>query len=649
MCGFAGFWGPAGTGLEVVVAGMAGRLAHRGPDDAGAWVDPEVGIALGHRRLSIVDLSPAGHQPMASADGRYVLAFNGEIYNHLLLRKEMEAAGVAPIWRGYSDTETLLAACACWGLAEALTRATGMFALALWDRERRELCLARDRFGEKPLYYGVHGGVLLFGSELKALRGHPAFAGVIDRDALSLLLRYNYIPAPYSIYEGIRKLLPGTIQRFVSPREDERSTSFWDLRGAIVNGREQALSNPAEAVEQLEGLLMDAVGQQMVADVPLGAFLSGGVDSSLIVALMQAQSSRPVKTFTIGFNEQAYNEAEHAKAVARHLGTEHTELYVTQEQAMAVIPSLPALYDEPFADVSQIPTWLVSCMAREHVTVALSGDAGDELFCGYNRYLLAQRLWQSCERVPAPLRGLAGGVLQRGAPLLASLVRGAAPLLPARFARGDVATKFYTVGQALRSESMLALNHGLSSFLEQPASMLCSGRESPVRMTDGGLNSLKLDPLEQMMALDMLAYLPDDILVKVDRAAMGTSLETRVPLLDHRVLEFAWRLPLQLKLRGGESKWILRQILYRHVPRELVERPKMGFGVPVGAWLKGGLRDWAEALLEPERLRREGFLRPEPVRRCWDEHQSGRRDWQHALWGLLMFQQWLEYQSVDHP
>lgn len=643
MCGFAGFWGPSGAGLEAIAARMAGRLVHRGPDDAGTWVDPQAGIALGHSRLSIVDLSPAGHQPMSSAGGRYVLAFNGEIYNHLLLRKELEAAGAAPAWRGHSDTETLLAACVFWGLSGALSRATGMFALALWDRELRELSLARDRLGEKPLYYGLQGGCLLFGSELKALREHPSFVAGVNRDALALFLRYNYIPAPYTIHEGIFKLQPGAILSFAAPQVEGRSESFWDLATAIAKARTLDALTPADAVGQLEGLLMDAVGQQMVADVPLGAFLSGGVDSSLIVALMQAQSSRPVKTFTIGFNEQAYNEAEHARAVARHLGTEHTELYVTSEQAMAIIPALPALYDEPFADVSQIPTRLVSRLAREHVTVALSGDAGDELFCGYNRYLLARRLWQSCERVPAPLRRLAGSALRQGSPLLASLLRGAAPLLPDRLVRGDVATKLHTLGQALRADSMVELNHDLSSFLDQPASMLCAGRERPVRMTDGCLDVLGLEPLEQMMALDALAYLPDDILVKVDRAAMGVSLETRVPLLDHRVVEFAWRLPLQLKLRDGETKWILRQVLYRHVPRELIERPKMGFGVPMGEWLKGGLRDWAEALLDPARLRREGFLRPEPVRRCWDEHVSGRRDWQYVLWGVLMFQQWLEH------
>lgn len=645
MCGFAGFWGLPGPEGEALVTRMAGCLMHRGPDDAGAWADPQAGIALGHRRLSIVDLSPAGHQPMSSDDGRYVLVFNGEIYNHLHIRKELESVGGAPVWRGHSDTETLLAACSFWGLRGALSRATGMFALALWDRELRELSLARDRLGEKPLYYGVQDGCLLFGSELKALRAHPSFVAGVNRDALALFLRYNYIPAPHSIHEGIRKLQPGTILRFVAPASEARSESFWDLAVAIAQrGKQDALAS-SDAVDQLESLLMDAVGQQMAADVPLGAFLSGGVDSSLIVALMQAQSSRPVKTFTIGFNEQEYNEAEHARAVARCLGSEHTELYVTSEQAMALIPSLPALYDEPFADVSQIPTWLVSRLAREHVTVALSGDAGDELFCGYNRYLLAQRLWQACAGVPQPLRQLAGVTLQRGSPLIASVLRQAAALLPARLLRGDVATKLCMLSQALRADSMAALNHGLSSFLEQPMEMLCSGRELPVRMTDGGLDALGLDPLEHMMALDLLAYLPDDILVKVDRAAMGVSLETRVPLLDHRVLEFAWRLPLEFKLRGGETKWILRQILYRYVPRELIERPKMGFGVPMGAWLRGGLRDWAEALLDPARLRREGFLRPESVRRCWDEHVSGRRDWQYVLWSILMFQQWLEYQD----
>ncbi|MDP5238378.1 asparagine synthase (glutamine-hydrolyzing) [Uliginosibacterium sp. 31-16] len=651
MCGFAGYLtvGRSGLVAEAVLRAMNDRIVHRGPDDAGYWWDEEQGIALGHRRLSILDLSPAGHQPMVSACARYVIAFNGEIYNHMALRAELEAAGAAPAWRGHSDTETLLAGCAHWGVKATLQRATGMFALALWDRETRELVLARDRIGEKPLYYGWQGDCLLFGSELKALKAHPACVGEINRDAITLLLRYNYIPAPHSIYAGISKLRPGCLLSLKTGERVLGEESYWDPREAVAGGL-AGLDHRAHetAVDELERLLKDAVAQQMVADVPLGAFLSGGVDSSLVVALMQTQSARPVKTFTIGFNEKEYNEAEHAKAVARHLGTEHTELYVTPQQAMDVIPHLPELYDEPFSDASQIPTYLVSKLARQHVTVSLSGDAGDELFCGYTRYLLALRMWGKLSRLPGFARKALGGAIHGLSPRVWNRLLGPlTPVMPRAMRHGNIGDKLHKGARVLAADSPLTLYQMLISHWHDPAALVIGAHEPPVRMTDGSMIVGEAGFVEQMMALDLAGYLPDDILVKVDRAAMGVSLETRVPMLDHRVVEFAWRLPMNMKIRGHDSKWALRQVLYRHVPRELIERPKMGFGVPIGDWLRGPLRDWAEDLLDESRLRREGYLRPEEIRRRWTEHLSGRRNWQYPLWDVLMFQQWLAHEGVS--
>lgn len=637
---------------------MISQLALRGPDDEGIWLDRNAGLALGHRRLSILDLSPQGHQPMLSPCGRYVIAFNGEIYNHLDLRRDLEASpqpGLLPkgekkevAWRGHADTETLLAAIAAWGLEATLKKCVGMFAFALWDRETRTLTLARDRLGEKPLYYGRQGDALLFGSELKALKAHPAFCSEIDRDALTLYLRHNYIPAPYSIYKGIFKLPPGTWVEIKEGLKIGEPVVYWSAFAVAEMGqRSLFMGSEAEAVEELERLLQQSIAGQMMADVPLGAFLSGGVDSSVVVALMQAQSNRPVKTFTIGFQDRDYNEAEYAHAVAKHLGTEHTELYVSPEQAMAVIPKLPLIYDEPFSDSSQIPTWLVSQMAREKVAVSLSGDGGDELFGGYNRYFLGPDIWNKIGRFPLPLRSYMAGAMTRIAPeRWNSAMRMVAPLLPSKLRFGNPGDKLHKFAGVLSSESMESLYLGLVSHWDDPSSIVLGGKEPLTVLTDRsqwpGLPGL----VQRMMALDTVSYLPDDILAKVDRAAMSVSLETRVPFLDHRVVEFAWRLPLSMKIHNGQGKHILRQVLYKHVPRELIERPKMGFGIPLDSWLRGPLRDWAESLLDEGRLKRECFFDPVPIRKKWQEHLSGSRNWQYHLWDILMFQSWLDATTV---
>lgn len=649
MCGINGFFSSAVSQpaaiLESRVRRMADALRHRGPDDAGAWVDADVGIALGHRRLSILDLSPAGHQPMLSASGRYVIAFNGEVYNHLELRATLAAEGRAPAWRGHSDTETLLAGFSAWGVEPTLQRCVGMFAIALWNRKSRTLTLARDRFGEKPLYYGWvgHGAArtFVFGSELKALRAHPDFSAPVCRQALAQFLRFNYVPAPLSIYEGIRKLEPGcllTVQ--VGPREDVRIQRWWSLPAVVERARSNPVTDPVVAVQQLEQRLGDAVRLQSLADVPLGAFLSGGVDSSAIVALMQQQASRPVKTFTIGFDEAGFDEAPYALAVARHLGTEHYEMRVTSRMTLDVVPELPAMYDEPFADSSQVPTHLVCKAARQHVTVALSGDAGDELFGGYNRYLWGPRLWGQVAWLPFPLRRALGRAIAT-VPAAGWDVLGRSAGMPQL---GNKAGKF--AHQLATVHSINDLYWSLVTEWNDPR-LLVKGLATAARLDDESCRALDaalpadLDAVERMMLRDSLTYLPDDILCKVDRAAMSASLETRVPFLDHRVVELAWQLPVHLKVQGHTGKQVLRELLYKHVPRELIERPKAGFAIPVGQWLRGPLRDWAEALLDEARLEREGYLHTAPVREAWRQHLAGH-DNTARLWSVLMWQAWLE-------
>jgi len=630
------------------LAAMSNAIKHRGPDDDGSWSDAEAGVWLGHRRLSILDLSSAGHQPMRSASGRFIIAFNGEIYNHVSLRQEIEASGKAPSWCGHSDTETLLQGFDFWGIQGTVERAVGMFTFAVWDRQKVTLTLGRDRLGEKPLYYGWQGlgdsAVFLFGSELKALRQHPAFENNINRGAISLQLRHNCIPAPYSIYEGISKLLPGSLLSVSQQQPEPKVWTYWSVAEVAKSGIANVFSgSDQQAVDKLELLLKDSVSKQMVADVPLGAFLSGGVDSSTIVALMQAQSSHRVKTFTVGFNEEGYNEAAHAKMVAQHLGTDHTELYVTAEQARSVIPFLANLYDEPFSDPSQIPTFLVSKLAQQHVSVSLSGDAGDELFCGYNRYKVTANLWHKLATVPRPLRKLVARGLTSVSPntwdrLAFNLSR----WNPRSNLLANLGGKLHKGAEVLSSQSAHDFYLGLVSHWTDLDSVVIRGQEPPTLLTDNLPNLSGLDYVQRMMALDMMTYLPDDILTKVDRATMGVSLETRVPFLDHRLVEFAWTLPQSMKLRDGKSKWALRQVLYRHVPKSLIERPKMGFGVPIDSWLRGPLREWAEDLLSEARLKHEGFLNYIPIRKKWTEHLSGRRNWQYHLWDVLMFQAWLE-------
>ena len=650
MCGIAGFFTKSNTNgnWRDQLDAMTSVMAHRGPDADGHWFD-DAGIAFGHRRLSIIDLSPEGRQPKSSASGRYQVCFNGEIYNFQELRQDLEKANHS--FRGHSDTEVMLAAFEQWGVEASVKRFVGMFAFALWDRKDHVLYLVRDRLGEKPLYYGWMRDTFLFGSELKALRAHPVWQGGINRDAVALLMRHNYIPAPYSIYEGILKLLPGTILtlslKSLGDRLLPNPVSYWSAKQVAEAGIERPFSgSDCEAVDELESLLKQSVRQQMVADVPVGAFLSGGIDSATIVALMQRQSSTPAKTFTIGFHEKDYDEAKYAKSVADFLGTDHTELYLTPEEAMAVIPKLSSIYDEPFSDSSQIPTLLVAQLARSQVTVSLSGDAGDELFCGYNRYNLGRNLWRKVNYFPAISRqGIARALRSLPVGVWDGMFGWTAPLLGGYGRRGSVGDKIHKMAEVLGSETADVLYRRIVSHWKETGSFVFNSTELPTVFTERESIGDISDFSNRMMLMDMLSYLPDDILVKVDRASMAVSLESRVPFLDHRVVEFAWRVPMTMKFRDGKGKWLLRQLLYRYLPKELVDRPKMGFGVPIGSWLRGPLREWAESLLDESRLRNEAFLAPNPIREKWTQHLTGQRNWQYYLWDVLMFQSWMSEQS----
>ena len=644
MCGIAGIFDLSRNAgrddLTRLAEKMGAALRHRGPDDAGIWLDETRGIALAHRRLSIVDLSPAGHQPMLSYNGRYVIVFNGEIYNFRALRQELEREIGGMAWRGASDTEVLLESVAHWGVTAALRRCSGMFAFALWDRQERTLTLARDRMGEKPLYYGFAGHALLFASELKALRAHPACPSAISRAALALYLHQSCIPAPHSIYDGIFKLPPGCFVQ-ICDEQPLAPVCYWNYAEIAERGAAQPFSgSDTDAETRLRELMRASVAEQMVADVPLGAFLSGGIDSSAIVALMQANSPRPIHTFSIGFEDAAYNEAPYAKAVAERLGTAHTEFYVTERDALDVIPLLPTMYDEPFADSSQIPTYLLSGLTRRHVTVSLSGDGGDELFGGYSRYASSVTLWNRAQKIPFwPRRAVCAALLRLPPPLFKGVSVGLARCLRRH---GDAA---YSVTDKLYKTAVVTQERTF------PALYFAARTHWPdaLRLLRDSAGLVEVPPpcaapslLRQMMFFDTQNYLPDDILVKVDRAAMSVSLETRIPLLDFRIVEFAATLPDALLRRDGQGKWLLRRVLARYVPDQLIDRPKMGFGVPLGAWLRGALRDWAEALLDASRLRREGIFRPEPIRQRWEEHLSGERVWHYELWDILMFQAWLE-------
>jgi len=617
---------------------MCDRMIPRGPDGSGEWVDPGAGVALGHRRLAIIDLTDTGAQPMVSCSGRYVITYNGEIYNFPEIRRELEGRGAR--FRSTSDTEVLLESFEQWGIRGALERSVGMFAFALWDCQERELTLARDRLGEKPLYYGWTGSALVFGSTLAALAAHPDWRGEIDRDALALYFQLQYVPCPWSIYRGIRKLPPATFLRLrlrdLRPGQLPDPADYWSLRQVAERGcADPFQGTDSDAIDHLETLLKQSVAGQMLSDVPLGALLSGGVDSSAIVALMQAQSQRPVRTFTIGFDSGAYDESRFAARIARHLSTDHTEIRVTPADAMTVVPKMPSFYDEPFADQSQIPTCLVAQLARHHVTVCLSGDGGDELFCGYNRHLQLLRLWSAVGPLPRLMRrGMAA--LLKAAP--SSIYQSA---LEDR-KHGVLADQVQKLAAILPLGGPEEMYQRLAVLWDQPERIVRDATAQPMLVTDRrGWPDLP-GVMDRLMYVEAMTSLPDNMMVKLDRAAMGASLETRVPMLDHRIVEFSWRLPFRFKVRDGVGKWILREVLYRRVPRKMVERPKSGFDAPIDEWLRGPLRDWAEDLLSPGRLSSDGYLDPDPIVKRWRDHVSGKRKWQYHLWAVLMFQAWMD-------
>jgi asparagine synthase (glutamine-hydrolysing) len=640
MCGLAGVfvrrnW--SSDQLRGIAARMSGAIIHRGPDDSGIWVDASEGVALGFRRLSIVDLSVQGHQPMPSPSGRFTLIFNGEVYNHRLLRRELESLGCH--FRGHSDTEVILAAFEQWGIQQSVRRFVGMFAMAVWDARQRQLSLIRDRLGIKPMFVYQHAGVVSFGSELKALVAGPEFDRTLDLTALTSYLRYLYVPAPQCIFRHAFKLPPGHILTISDPAAAMPVPEpFWSVKTAAREGTAAQFSgDDDQAVADLETLLTDAVRLRMQADVPLGALLSGGIDSSTVVALMQASADRPVKTFTIGFDQEEFDEAADAGAVAAHLGTDHTELRLTGADALAVIPDLPEMFDEPHADPSQIPTFLICRLARQEVTVALTGDGGDELFGGYNRYISGERMIRGFGRWPRSLRRFSAAGVTSLSPRVWNQMRDALrPVLPAAGRTRLLGEKMHKVGELLRADSASAMYQSLLSAWQDPQDFVVGSRNGERDAILGTNDSLDL--MEQMMLADQTSYLPDDLLAKVDRASMAVSLEARVPILDHRVVEMSWRLPRKFKVRHGRGKWILRQILYNHVPPALVDREKMGFSVPLAQWLADPLRDWAgDLLLSAES---DGILRTSVVRRKWDRFLAGDSSNASGLWALIMFRAW---------
>ena len=652
MCGISGFYSDLKSSLINDIINMNSAISHRGPDATGVWKNKNFGIYLGHQRLSILDLSVAGQQPMKSKSERYIITYNGEIYNHLEIRKEIKEKNFNIIWKGNSDTETLIEAIDLWGIETTLKKIVGMFAFGLWDQKENCLTLARDRMGEKPLYFGWQGKnsnkTFIFASELKALRAHSNFEKEISRDAIALQLQFNCIPAPNSIYKNIYKLLPGhylqlqktDLERNLLPS----SKSYWSLKETAIEGLKNLKPINIEKIkDELEVILTNTIKQQMISDVPLGAFLSGGVDSSTIAALMQSQSFQPIKTFTVGFNEEIYNEAQDAKKVAKFLGTDHTEIYISEKQAMDVIPKLPKIYDEPFSDSSQIPTYLVSELAKQKVTVSLSGDGGDEIFCGYNRYIMSKKWWNKISLIPLPLRIFLADRIIAFKPDNWNYL---SKIFMNFNNKNNLGHLMYKFSRILRCKTLDDAYIKLASHIDNPTEVVLGSNIVDTRLSNYSLELSQFDDQQKMMIFDGLTYLPDDILVKVDRASMASSLETRAPFLDHRVIEFSWKIDQSLKLRNGQGKWILRQILYKYIPKSLIERPKKGFGIPLDKWLRGSLRDWAENLLNEKKLLDEGYFDSKVIAQKWNDHLKGKRNWQHDLWNILMFQSW-KHENID--
>lgn len=652
MCGIAGYIDFSRSSskeqLERTACRMGDAQNMRGPDGSGQWSDPEAGIALDHRRLAIIDLTIEGVQPMISMSGRYVTVYNGEIYNYRDLREELEASESFAGWRGHSDTEVMLEAVEQWGFEKALERFNGMFAIAIWDREERCLYLARDRMGEKPLYYARQADTFIFGSELKALMQHPSMQKEVDRDSLSAYLRYNYIPAPKTIFKNVYCLLPGTWTCIQADGEIMVPRNYWSLLDCARLAEDRIFTAADDTViETLEDLLLKVVEREMISDVPLGAFLSGGIDSSLIVALMQQCTLAPVKTFTIGFDDEAYNEAEDAKRVAEHIGTEHTELYVSPRDALDIIPQIPHIWDQPFADASQIPTHLVSRMTREHVTVALSGDGGDELFAGYNRHFKGCSIWNRISSIPVPLRRFAAQAISRISPESWDKVfKMYGPVLPSSMQMRLPGQKIHKLADVMAASSAVEYYRDLTSCWLNPDDVVIGADEFRSTFLNPEMQPGQDNLTSWMQFMDAATYLPDDILTKVDRAAMGISLETRAPFLDHEIVEFSQRLPMHLRVQDGKSKYALRRILYKYVPQEYIERPKMGFGIPIDNWLRGPLKEWAEELLSVKRLDSEGYFESSHIRLAWNEHMSGEKDNHYKLWNILVFQSWCDHWNI---